>query len=119
MSKAPKLTARTLCLVAAMFQLASCGIDPDVQPDGAVTTLHIPAGMTEVDIPVQKDTSVIPGDHVDVLMMDKGQEITVLQNVEVLLYFRSDSRVYILVTPDDAQTVMHAEIRSPFQLRRL
>src|SRR5438552_316682 len=79
------LTARTLCLAVGMLLLASCGSGPDM----GVTTLHTPQGMERIGIPVAP-IFVAPGDHVDVVMIQKGQEIIVLQNVEVLLYGRDE-----------------------------
>jgi hypothetical protein len=78
-------TARTLCLAVGMLLLASCGSGPDM----GVATVHIPQGMKRIGIPVAP-IFVEPGDHVDVVMIQKGQEIVVLQNVEVLLYDRNE-----------------------------
>jgi hypothetical protein len=115
MSKTPKLTTRAVSLAVGMLLLASCGIDPDVQPDQSVKTLHIPSGMTEIGIHVQP-TSVIDGDHVDVLMMDEGQETIMLQNVEVLAYDRKENLVWLVVTKEDADRVMQGVTPQQFRL---
>jgi Flp pilus assembly protein CpaB len=63
-----------------LLLLASCGNERyRSQP-----TVRIPPGMRAVSILVH-DISVAPGDHVDVLIIDKGQESgPVLKNVEVV-----------------------------------
>ena len=136
------LTARAVCLAVGMLLLASCGSGPDM----GVTTVHIPQGMKRIGIPVAP-IFVAPGDHVDVVMIQKGQEIVVLQNVEVLLYDRRDDprdesleslfaasgsslvvdSVDLAVTEEDrirfVQEVMQQppglDMFKPFQLRKL
>src|SRR6266446_4711716 len=95
------LTVRTLYLATGMLLLAACGNERD----RSVTTLHMRPGLTEIGIHVQP-ISVASGDHVDVLMMDKGQETIVLENVEVLIYDQNDNLVWLAVTKEDAQRVM-------------
>jgi Flp pilus assembly protein CpaB len=60
----------------------------------------------------------VPGDHVDVLIAGKGQEITtVLENVEVAAAEKESGVVTFLVSPDDAQRVMDAGEQGEFRLR--
>jgi len=78
--------------------------------------------MTEIAIHGQQ-ISVAPGDHVDVLMIDQGQESIVLQDVEVLIYAQKDNIVELAVTKEDAervmQTLMQTDGRARLRLRRL
>jgi Flp pilus assembly protein CpaB len=105
------LTARTLVLAAGMF-LVACGSGAN----RALPTLSIPPGMRAVTITVKQNA--VPGDHVDLLGMDKGQEVIVLQNVEVVT--REDNAVQFVVSPEDAKRVEQAVKRGqePFRLRR-
>jgi hypothetical protein len=75
--------------------------------------------MRAVVIIVKQDISAAPGDHVDLLAMDKGQEVIVLQNVEVAT--RDENVVQFLLSPEDAKRVEQAVERGqePFQLRKL
>jgi len=72
--------------------------------------------MRGVSIRVQQDVTVAPGDHVDVLVMDKGEEVIVLQNVEVVT--RDENIVQFLVSPEDARLVMQGGERGQFRVRK-
>ena len=65
------LTARALCLAVAMLLLASCGNEPN----RILPNISIPPVMRAVIIIVKQDISAAPGDHVDLLAMDKGVEV--------------------------------------------
>ena len=108
------LTARVLC-VAGILLLASCGNEPN----RTLPTPYTPPGMRAVTIIVKQDISVAPRDHVDLLAMDKGQEVVVLQNVEVVT--RDENVVQFVVTPEDAKRVEQAVKlgQEPFRLGRL
>ena len=107
------LRARAPCLAIGMLLLASCGSERDrIMP-----AFPIPPGMRAVSILVHEDISVAPGDHVDVLVIEKGQESRiVLQNVEVVTH--DDNVVQFVVSPEDARLVMQAGQRGQFQLRQ-
>jgi uncharacterized lipoprotein YajG len=108
------MTARTFCLAAGILLLASCGNEPNrIHP-----TLDVPPGMRGVTIIVKQDIAVAAGDRVDVLAMDKGQEVTVLRNVEVVA--RDENIVQFVVSPENAKRVEQAvkQGQFKFQLRR-
>jgi Flp pilus assembly protein CpaB len=105
------LTVRVLW-VAEMLLLASCGNEPN----RILPNLNIPPGMRGVSIRVQQNVAAAPGDHVDVLVMDKGEEVIVLQNVEVVT--RDENIVQFLVSPEDAHRIEQAVERGQFRLRR-
>jgi Flp pilus assembly protein CpaB len=108
------LTVRSLCLAILILLLASCGNEPY----RSLPTVRIPPGMRAVSILVHEDISVAPGDHVDVLIIGKGQESSiVLQNVEVVVADQKVGVVQFFVSPDDAQRVTHASERGQFRLR--
>ena len=107
------LTARASCLAIGMLLLASCGSEPD----RILPAFPIPEGTRAVSILIHQDISVVPGDHVDVLVIEKGQQSRIaLQNVEVVTH--DDNVVQFVVSPEDAQRVGQASERGPFQLRR-
>jgi hypothetical protein len=116
------LTARTFCLAVGMVLLASCGSERDT----GVMHFHGMAGLVISVEPI----SVAPGDHVDVVMVDKRQEIVVLQNMEVLAYDRHDNlidSVTVKSTEEDRDRFMQEmmqgpqdrDLFKPFQLRKL
>ena len=116
------LTTRTLCLAVGVLLLASCGSERD-------TGMPHFQGMARLLVDVEP-ISVVPGDHVDVVMVDKGQEITVLQDMEVLTYDRRNNlfdSVGLAVTEEDRDRFMQEmmqlpqdrDIFKPFQLRKL
>jgi len=73
--------------------------------------------MRAVIIIVKQDISAAPGDHVDLLAMDKGVEVIVLQNVEVVT--RDENIVQFLVSPEDAHLIEQAVERGQrFHLRK-
>jgi Flp pilus assembly protein CpaB len=107
------LTARALCLAVEMLLLASCGNEPN----RILSNISIPPGMRAVIIIVKQDISAAPGDHVDLLAMDKGVEVIVLQNVEVVT--RDENIVQFLVSPEDAHLIEQAVERGQrFHLRK-
>ena len=119
------LTARTFWLAVGILLLASCGSERDT----GVTHFHMPQGIAGLVMSVEP-ISVAPGDHVDVLTVDKGQEIVVLQNMEVLAYDRRDNSidsVTIKSTEEDRNRFMQEimqqpqdrDIFKPIQLRKL
>jgi Flp pilus assembly protein CpaB len=100
-----------MCVVLAL--LLSCGDSVHVVP-----MVQIPAGMRGLAIHIDEGTSVVPGDHVDVLVVGKGQETnTVLENVEVAAAEEEYGIVTFLVSPDDAQKVTKAGEQGRFRLR--
>src|SRR6266566_3269217 len=106
------LTVRTALAALAMLLLVSCGNEPDrIMP-----AFSIPPDMRAVGLFVPKDSTIAPGDHVDVLVMEKGQENIVLQNAEVVK--RYEHVIQIIVSPEDAKRVMQAGERGQFQVRR-
>ena len=112
------LSVRSLCLGTLILLLAACGNEPYRR----VPIVRIPPGMRAVAILVHEDISVAPGDHVDVLIIGKGQEsTTVLQNVEVVAADQTDGMVEVefLVSPDEAQKVVQASEQGKFSLRQV
>ena len=107
------LTVRVLW-VAGILLLVSCGNEPD----RILPVPYIPPGMRAVTIIVKQDIVVAPKDHVDLLGVDKGQEVIVLQNVEVVM--RDENILQFVVNPEDAHRIEQAvkQGREPFQLRR-
>jgi hypothetical protein len=105
------IAGKLLLVSAALALLMSCGDNVHVQP-----MVHIPRGMRAVSI--ISDISVSRGDHVDVLVVGKGQETnTVLENVEVAGAEKESGVVTFLVSPDDAQRVTDAGEQGKFRLR--
>ena len=116
------LTTRTFWLAVGILLLASCGSERD-------TGMPHFQGMARLLVDVEP-ISVVPGDRVDVVMVDKGQEITVLQNMEVLTYDRRNNlfdSVGLAVTEEDRDKFMQEmldgpkdrDIFKPLQLRKL
>lgn len=108
------LAVRVFCLAVWILLLASCAS----QPNRTLPTPYIPPGMRAVSIMVKQNMAA-PGDHVDLLVIDKGQEQIVLKNVEVVT--RDENVVQFLVSSEDAKRVQQAVERGqePFQLRKL
>ncbi len=103
---------RPLLVCIVLVSLLSCGDNVQVVP-----MVRIPPGMRGVTIHIE-DISVVPGDHVDVLVMGKGQESnTVLENVEVAAAEKESGVVTLLVFPDDAQRMTDAGEHGKFRLR--
>ncbi|MGA8622341.1 MAG: RcpC/CpaB family pilus assembly protein [Candidatus Sulfotelmatobacter sp.] len=103
-----------LSVATLVLLLASCG-NPTYR---SVPTLRIPPGMRAVSILVHQDISVTSGDHVDVLIIGKGQEsTTVLQDVEVVAVDDRVRSVTFFVSPDDARRAMDASEKGQFNLR--
>lgn len=100
-----------LLLVSAVALLTSCGDKTQVVP-----RVQIPRGMRAVS--VRSNVAVAPGDHVDVLVVGKGQETnTVLENVEIAVAEKEGGVVTLLVSPDDAQKVTDACEQGKIRLR--
>jgi len=111
-----KLVTCSACIMLAVgiLLLASCGNEPN----RTLPTPYTPPGMRAVSIIVKQDISVAPRDHVDLLAMDEGQEVVVLQNVEVVT--RYENIVQFVVSPDDAHLIERAvEQGQRFHLRLL
>ena len=108
-----KLTTNVIVakLLVAVALLTSCGDKAQV-----VLRVQIPRGMRAVS--VRSNIAVAPGDHVDVLVVGKGQQTnTVLENVEVAAAEKESGIVTFLVSPDDAQKVTNAGEQGKFRLR--
>lgn len=73
-----------------------------------ITVAPIPAGMRGIDVLLrQGNPTVAPGDHVDLLVTDKGQTLALAENWEVASVDRGRSEkrppiVHFFVSPDDA-----------------
>lgn len=105
--------SKSLLVCAVVVLLVSCGDNVQVVPK-----VRIPPGMRGLSVRIDEGISVVPGDHVDVLVAGKGQEITtVLENVEVAAAEKESGVVTFLVSPDDAQRVMDAGEQGEFRLR--
>src|SRR6266550_1765982 len=96
------LRVQALCLAVGVFFLASCGNERD----RILPTPYTPPGMRAVTIIVKQDIAVAARDHVDLLAVDKGQEVVVLQNVEVVT--RDENIVQFVVSPEDAHLIEQA-----------
>jgi Flp pilus assembly protein CpaB len=104
------IVGKLLPVSAALALLMSCGDKAQVVP-----RVQIPRGMRAVS--VRSNIAVAPGDHVDVLVVGKGQETnTVLENVEVAAAEKESRVVTLLVSPDDAQRVTDALEHGKFRL---
>lgn len=107
------IVAKLLVVSAAVALLTSCGDKAQVVP-----MVRIPPGMRGLTIRISEGISVVPADHVDVLVVGKGQETnTVLENVEVAAAEKESGIVTFLVSPDDAQRVTDAGEQGKFRLR--
>jgi Flp pilus assembly protein CpaB len=107
------IVGKLLLVCAVLALLLSCGDNVHVVP-----MVRIPPGMRGLSIPINEGISVVPGDHVDVLVVGKGQETkTVLENVEVAAAEKESGVVVFLVSPDDAQRVTDAGEQGKFRLR--
>src|ERR1700694_2792205 len=91
------IVGKLLLVSAVLAWLISCGDKAQVVP-----RVQIPRGMRAVS--VRSNIAVAPGDHVDMLIVGKGQQTnTVLENVEVATAEKESGVVTFLVSPDDAQ----------------
>ena len=105
------IVGKLLLVSTAVALLISCGDKAQVMP-----RVQIPPGMRGLTIRIDEGISVVPGDHVDVLVVGKGQETnTVLENAEVAA--AESGVVTFLVSPDDAQKVTDAGEQGKFRLR--
>jgi Flp pilus assembly protein CpaB len=105
------IVGKLLLVSAAVALLTSCGDKTQVVP-----RVQIPRGMRAVS--VRSNVAVAPGDHVDVLVVGKGQKTnTVLENVEIAAAEKESGVVTLLVSPDDAQKVTDAGEQGKLRLR--
>ena len=107
--------AHKLVMLSISALLLSCSA---ISPYGNLRANLIPPGLRAVDILVDEDISLAPGDRVNVLMIDKAQtNVTVLENVAVMAADQKVGIVTLVVSPEDARRITDAGEQQKLSLR--
>jgi Flp pilus assembly protein CpaB len=104
-----------LVMLSISALLLSCSV---ISPYGNLPADLIPPGLRAVNILVDEDISLAPGDRVNVLMIDKTQtNVTALENVAVMAADQKLGIVTLVVSPEDAQRIADAGEQGQSSLR--
>jgi Flp pilus assembly protein CpaB len=91
-----------------------------MEPSETASAFQIPRGMRPVSVHLAENVSVVPRDHVDVLLTTKqGHTSTVVKDVEVAAVDQTTRVVTVLICPSDALKLTTAAEHSKIRLLKV